>query len=254
MTDERALLAAIVREPDELTPRLMFADWLDEHGDEGARARAQFIRLQCGGTPEDWLNPSGTSRELTPQQRLHQHCFPGFELRGWNPDGRNVAYQRPYSGSSDLDVYRVRFAMGFVHELACFGSSWLTHARELAWCPKCPRCKGTKRVRVPARGNPLFKWFDAECDACRGTGHNAAPCPVTAQPLRRVVLERTAYLIGLDRDYVGLVGDSQAFSLEDVRREADRLAVGTNSQRMAELAVLSLRWPGIKFDFNDQLW
>jgi uncharacterized protein (TIGR02996 family) len=44
MSDRDALIAAILVNPDEDTPRLMFADWLDEHGDP---ARAEFIRLQC---------------------------------------------------------------------------------------------------------------------------------------------------------------------------------------------------------------
>jgi uncharacterized protein (TIGR02996 family) len=44
MTDEDALLAAIVAHPDDDTPRLVYADWLDEHGQPD---RAEFIRLQC---------------------------------------------------------------------------------------------------------------------------------------------------------------------------------------------------------------
>jgi uncharacterized protein (TIGR02996 family) len=51
--EERALLAAIIAYPDEDTPRLVYADWLDEHADvlpaarrESARARAELIRLQ----------------------------------------------------------------------------------------------------------------------------------------------------------------------------------------------------------------
>lgn len=43
MSDELALLAAILANPDEDTPRLVFADWLDENG---FAARAEFIRLQ----------------------------------------------------------------------------------------------------------------------------------------------------------------------------------------------------------------
>src|SRR5262245_52295889 len=43
MSDEAALLQAIRNHPDEDTPRLMYADWLDEHGD---RDRAEFIRCQ----------------------------------------------------------------------------------------------------------------------------------------------------------------------------------------------------------------
>ena len=44
LSDRDALLAAIRANPEEDTPRLMFADWLDEHGEP---ERAEFIRLQC---------------------------------------------------------------------------------------------------------------------------------------------------------------------------------------------------------------
>lgn len=54
MTEEAALLAAIVAAPDEDTPRLAYADWLDENRPdrrpspaEGPSARAEFIRVQC---------------------------------------------------------------------------------------------------------------------------------------------------------------------------------------------------------------
>ncbi|MBY0460193.1 MAG: TIGR02996 domain-containing protein [Gemmataceae bacterium] len=47
MTDtEAALLAAIAANPEEDTPRLVYADYLDERGDKLAAARAEFIRLQ----------------------------------------------------------------------------------------------------------------------------------------------------------------------------------------------------------------
>ncbi len=46
-SDRDALLAAIRANPEEDTPRLMFADWLDEQGDAASRTRAEFIRLQC---------------------------------------------------------------------------------------------------------------------------------------------------------------------------------------------------------------
>ncbi len=42
--NQNRLLRAILSNPDEDTPRLMYADWLDEHDDP---ARAEFIRLQC---------------------------------------------------------------------------------------------------------------------------------------------------------------------------------------------------------------
>ena len=43
-SDEEGLLAAIRDNPDDDTPRLAYADWLQEHGQDD---RAEFIRLQC---------------------------------------------------------------------------------------------------------------------------------------------------------------------------------------------------------------
>ncbi len=43
MNERDALLAAIIAQPDDDTARLVFADWLQEHGQE---RRAQFIRVQ----------------------------------------------------------------------------------------------------------------------------------------------------------------------------------------------------------------
>jgi uncharacterized protein (TIGR02996 family) len=40
----RALLNAILAAPDDDAPRLIYADWLDEHGEA---ERAEFIRVQC---------------------------------------------------------------------------------------------------------------------------------------------------------------------------------------------------------------
>src|SRR5262245_28195364 len=47
MSDEKALLAVIWEHPHEDTPRLMYADWLDEQGDPAKADRAEFIRVQC---------------------------------------------------------------------------------------------------------------------------------------------------------------------------------------------------------------
>jgi|GEM_PF-7105503 len=43
MHDEEDFLRVIISSPDEDTPRLVFADWLEETGDHD---RAAFIRLQ----------------------------------------------------------------------------------------------------------------------------------------------------------------------------------------------------------------
>ncbi|MBY0456711.1 MAG: TIGR02996 domain-containing protein [Gemmataceae bacterium] len=47
--DADAFLDAIFEHPEDDTPRLVYADWLQEHGQENY---AQFIRLQCAAAQE----------------------------------------------------------------------------------------------------------------------------------------------------------------------------------------------------------
>ena len=51
MTDREALLRAIIENPEDDAPRLVYADWLDEHGEPD---RAEFIRLTTG--PAEWAD------------------------------------------------------------------------------------------------------------------------------------------------------------------------------------------------------
>jgi uncharacterized protein (TIGR02996 family) len=70
MSDEPALLAAIRAHPDEDTPRLMYADWLDEHGQPD---RAEFIRLQCAVA----VHEAPTLRALELQERNREQWLAG---------------------------------------------------------------------------------------------------------------------------------------------------------------------------------
>jgi uncharacterized protein (TIGR02996 family) len=47
MSLEEAFLADVRANPDDDTPRLVYADWLDEHGGAAGAARAELIRVQC---------------------------------------------------------------------------------------------------------------------------------------------------------------------------------------------------------------
>src|SRR5689334_15276110 len=60
MADHASFLAAIREAPEDDTPRLVYADWLDDQGDA---ARAEFIRIQCE------------------RARLHEGEARDFELR-----------------------------------------------------------------------------------------------------------------------------------------------------------------------------
>jgi uncharacterized protein (TIGR02996 family) len=46
MSDEAAFLAGIRTEPKDDLRRLVYADWLDERGDEESRAKAEYLRLE----------------------------------------------------------------------------------------------------------------------------------------------------------------------------------------------------------------
>src|SRR5688500_9603749 len=47
MTQEQAFLQAVIEKPDNDTPRLIFADWLEDYGDAEQSAWAAYIRVQC---------------------------------------------------------------------------------------------------------------------------------------------------------------------------------------------------------------
>jgi uncharacterized protein (TIGR02996 family) len=66
--DDGALYRAVLADPHDDTPRLVLADWLDEHADalppaagRAARARAEFVRVQCALARADaagWRQPA----------------------------------------------------------------------------------------------------------------------------------------------------------------------------------------------------
>ncbi|HEX4610535.1 MAG TPA: TIGR02996 domain-containing protein [Urbifossiella sp.] len=77
MTDRDALLAAVCDRPDEDTPRLVFADWCDDHGDPDY---ARFIRAQL-----DLARVPGWDR-LWVRTRYHElGLLTGFSYRDRYP-------------------------------------------------------------------------------------------------------------------------------------------------------------------------
>jgi uncharacterized protein (TIGR02996 family) len=72
--EEEAFLADIVANPEDDAPRLVYADWLQEHGDEAGQGRAEFIREQVrlereGG--RSTVYPEG-SQKATQLHRAHR--------------------------------------------------------------------------------------------------------------------------------------------------------------------------------------
>jgi uncharacterized protein (TIGR02996 family) len=70
MTHDDAFLQAIVESPEDDTPRLVYADWLDENG-QGERA--EFIRVQCQLATMAEGDPRRAELGARERQLLDQH-------------------------------------------------------------------------------------------------------------------------------------------------------------------------------------
>jgi uncharacterized protein (TIGR02996 family) len=107
-----AFLEAIRAEPDEDAHRLVFADWLDDQGDEDNAARADFIRTQCtlARLPRHDLR----CRDLLEREQV----LLGRYEPAWIAPLRDI-------------VTRWRFRCGFVEDVTITAESLLRRGAEL---------------------------------------------------------------------------------------------------------------------------
>ncbi len=118
MSDEAALLKAIIANADEDTPRLAYADWLDENNPDetpspssGPSARAEFIRVQCrlaAGAFDDPDYPELLEREHDLADWLNVHA-PNSD-----PELELLSYPQSFDTGAWGDYQR-----GFL-EVVCF--------------------------------------------------------------------------------------------------------------------------------------
>src|SRR5262245_45372587 len=73
MVEDEALLRAIVEDPDDDLPRLAYADWLEERGDEAQLARADFIRTQVALSRMADDDPNRTALVVRERLLLRRH-------------------------------------------------------------------------------------------------------------------------------------------------------------------------------------
>lgn len=75
MTEREALLKAVCDSPDDDTPRLVFADWLQESGEECDQTRAAFIRVQ--------IEQSKLPPRTVPWWKCYSQARKLFASHGW---------------------------------------------------------------------------------------------------------------------------------------------------------------------------
>lgn len=206
MSTKSALLAAIITNPEEDTPRLEFADLLDE---EGNPRRAALIRLgvevavrerQCG-----CVTHAGRRGERS--LGYSKKCvLEGFEVNGlpWRKEEERLIYGDEYPkfcgwipNNAAAEIER-----GFVvavHDMAA--ADWLAVHENLFWHPSQGR-----------------------------------ECPETAHPIRWLFLKDRPAVRYTDPSRPFLVGDAISFSSYEVYDACPEDVV---------LGICSLRWPGL---------
>ncbi len=102
MRDEEAFLQAIIQTPDDDTPRLVFADFLEEKGNP----RGEFIRVQCALAKAPAGQPRPAALEARERELLSAHA------EGW------LGEEWP-----QVSAEEVRFERGFVAEASLRGAA-----------------------------------------------------------------------------------------------------------------------------------
>ncbi len=109
MTDRDALLAAVADRPRDDTPRLVLADWLDDHGDV---ERAAFVRAGCAAAR---AAPGGAARAALLDEA----------------DDRLAAGEVRWLGPARDYLHDWEFRRGFLHRVRISARNFVRHADDL---------------------------------------------------------------------------------------------------------------------------
>jgi uncharacterized protein (TIGR02996 family) len=132
-----ALYQAVLAHPDEDTPRLVFADWLTEHGEHD---RAEFIRLQCRLARMNAWDDGYTADHLRCKRLQQEHEEEWVERpEGADPNAYGPSpFVRGFVGEAkasswwpEEDLHR-HFAAFPITRLRC---NFISHTNELSFTP-----------------------------------------------------------------------------------------------------------------------
>jgi uncharacterized protein (TIGR02996 family) len=233
MTHDEAFLQAIRETPSDDAPRLIYADWLEEHG---RTERAEFIRLQCRlaslpqadegrGVLEDrveellrrnWEEWVGPLREIAGPK--YDRYNEGWLRRAYHPEGLR------------------RFRRGFVDAITLDAERFLSYAEKLA-------------SLVPLR--QLDLWGAGRCAHALADTPRLAKLKILAfsdywdAPLRGQdvpALAASAHLGGLTALFLGMnsLGDEGVEALVQARWLASLNTLDLTENGLSERAISAL--------------
>lgn len=157
MNDERqALLNAIIANPDDDAPRLVYADWLRETGDYDDELHADFISLQFGT-----LKKSQLGNEFGLLHVLVSARYENFLIHAWW-----VGSERHWLPPKDLKTkYKAIFRRGFLDEIHVYRSFFTDTVVKRNWVANYPITKIVLYDRSPIFSGigsaKKYRWFIA---------------------------------------------------------------------------------------------
>lgn len=113
MSEGEALLAAVLSNPDDDTPRLVYADWIEEHGQPD---RAAFIRTQIEAVRAEPFSKQAREAEKRANELLNRY-------RNWKEWTDAIR--------DHVQIIDFRFERGFVSHVDVEPGAFLRMAREL---------------------------------------------------------------------------------------------------------------------------
>lgn len=132
--EERSLLSAILATPDDDLPRLVYADWLEEHDDP---LRAELIRLQC----EIDADPEPAQAAVDRAGEITERLIESGGVRELNP---NLSNRLRHHGSTAVSFYR-----GLIYDLTVTNDPSLTELPDWLIVQGSLRLSGTGVRAVP---------------------------------------------------------------------------------------------------------
>lgn len=188
----QSLLAAILANPDEDTPRLMYADELQSTGDFLDRALGEYIKLS--------IELANHKKPGLPNTTLREAYRKGIDLR----DKATQLWDNGVIGHPNLrylwsSVSNWREYRGFICSITCTASQFLSISDKLIWheSMQCDGCYIGGATSLPDGytvkiENQVWGSYSRTeeypkqplCRLCRGS--RKRHCPLTAHPVREI--------------------------------------------------------------------
>ncbi|MGL6074674.1 MAG: TIGR02996 domain-containing protein [Fimbriiglobus sp.] len=185
MTDHDALLGNILRDPDSDLPRLVYADFLEDTGDEALVARAEFIRKQIasvrdelneqalvdfrirekillGKYGKDWLAPLRVKGEALQNIGTHGIFERGFVERVWMPAAIFITKgAKLFTKAPVIELRVTRTKLPELEELLALPETAKLRAFDL-----CDRSLGDGTAELIAQSEVLTNFRQLRLKAC----------------------------------------------------------------------------------------